>query len=77
MRALWSRLTAATVVTIHGREVKVRGVLTRKAGRLRDALEPFLPCEATVTITAGRVRVFGELKAVEQRVRNAVLAHLG
>jgi len=77
MRTLWHRLTAATVVTVRGHDVQVRGVLARKARRLEDALGPFLPCKGTVTITDGRVRIFGDLAAVEQRVRNSVLAHLG
>lgn len=77
MRALWSRLTAGTVVTVRGHNVRVRGVLARKARKLEDALSSFLPCDGTVTITGGRVKVFGDLAAVEQRVRNSVLAHLG
>jgi len=77
MHPLWLRLTSGTLVTVKGREVRVRGVLAPKARKLEDALSSFLPCDGHVAITGGRVKVYGELRAVEQRVRNSVLAHLG
>ncbi len=76
MRKIWLRLTSGTVVTVRGRSVQVQGVLTRKARRIETALALFLPSEGYLTITSGRVRVYGHLREVEQRVRNSVLAHL-
>lgn len=76
MRNLWLRLTSGTVVTVRGHSVRVQGVLERKASHIERALTSFLPSDGWVTITAGRVRVYGRLREVEQRVRNSVLAHL-
>lgn len=76
MRNIWLRLTSGTVVTVKGQSVRVQGVLTRKASRIETALASFLPSDGSVTITGGRVRVYGRLREVEQRVRNSVLAHL-
>jgi hypothetical protein len=77
MHSFWLRLTSGTLVTVKGRDVRVRGVLAPKARRIEDALSSFLPCEGHVAITGGRIKVYGELRSVEQRVRNSVLAHLG
>ena len=76
MRTFWLRLTAGTVVTVQGRDVRVQGVLAPKARRIQDALTSFLPSEGHLAITGRRVKVYGKLREVEQRVRNSVLAHL-
>lgn len=76
MRALWLQLTSGTVVTVKGHEVRVRGLLARKAAKIENSLQSFLPANGYVTITNGRVKVLGDLLKYEQRVRNSVLAHL-
>ena len=76
MRDFWRRLTSQTVITVREHEVRVRGLDPRKARRVEGALTSFLPCRGSITIKGKSIRAHGDLEAVEQRVRNAILAHL-
>ncbi|MDA1264833.1 MAG: hypothetical protein O2816_07130 [Planctomycetota bacterium] len=64
------------MITIREQEVRVRGLSPHKARRVENALASFLPCRGSVTISGKSIRAHGDLAPVEQRVRNAILAHL-
>ena len=77
MRDFWRRLTSQTVITVRDHEVRVRGLDPRRARRVENALSSFLPCHGSITISGKSIRAHGDLAPLEQRVRNAILAHLG